>query len=105
MLAGSDQELQEIRSIERAGHRRRQRWLNDKVIVCCPLGGRGVEPELICVALDVHSAIRLVRMLQYGCSHAQCLQHMRWSSILHTLNSGLSLLTLLIILTAGTDPA
>jgi hypothetical protein len=29
--AGSEQELQEIRAIEQAGHRRRRRWLNEKV--------------------------------------------------------------------------
>jgi hypothetical protein len=30
--AGSEQELQEIRAIEQAGHRRRRRWLNEKVL-------------------------------------------------------------------------
>jgi hypothetical protein len=31
VAVGSEQELQEIRAIEQAGHRRRRRWLNEKV--------------------------------------------------------------------------
>jgi len=29
---GSEQELAEIRAIERVGHRRRRQWLNDKLL-------------------------------------------------------------------------
>lgn len=45
VLAGDEQELQEIRSIERAGHRRRQRWLNDKILrdMAGPLTARSME--------------------------------------------------------------
>lgn len=47
VLAGNELDLQEIRAIERAGHRRRQRWLNDKILrdMAGPLTARTMEAQ------------------------------------------------------------